>query len=213
MLGKLSLWTPASLRSAGSIQVLGWGVVLGVSSPLQSHLKWFSSFLHWISQSFLLKHMPLTTFFLPVVCASRTVSIPPLHAPWYTHTHFPILSKLPDPWVPTPENPPSRLFKWTVILVTLLRQGTSTRRTGDTRVFQGLAQNLVKWGQVCISVTLYILFGYLPLSPTDPPNGTLLKRPSATKAHTQWSKYLSFFPSFVSVTKYVHTGLSEFKFL
>lgn len=145
--------------------------------------------------------MPLTTFFLPMVCASRTASTPPLPAPWYRHTHFPILSKLLGPWVPTPANPPSRLFKWTVILVTLLRQGTSTRWTGDTRVFQSLAQNLVKWGQVCISLTLYILFGYLPLSPTDPPNGILLKRPSATKAHTQWSKYFSFFPSLVSVTK------------
>ena len=175
----------------------------GGFSPVQSHLRWFSSFLRCISQSFLLKHMPLTTFFLPMVCASRTASTPPLPAPWHRHTHFPVLSKLLGPWVPTPANPPSRLFKGTVILVTLLRQGTSTRRTGDTRVFQSLAQNLVKWGQVCISLTLYILFGYLPLSPTDPRNGILLKRPSATKAHTQWSKYFSFFPSLVSVTKCV----------
>lgn len=146
--------------------------------------------------------MPLAIFFLPRVYAGTTVS-PPLRDQLYGHAHFPILLRLPGPRVSNPENPPSRLFKWTVIPITLLRLETSIRLTGDSWVFQRLAQSLANRGQVSISLTLYILFGYPPLSPTDPPNGIVLKRPSATNTHTQWSKYFSFFPSLVSVTKYV----------
>ena len=61
----------------------------------------------------------------------------------------------------------------------------------------------VKWSQVSISLTLNILFEYSPLSPTDPWNVILLKKPSAINAPTQWSKYFSFFPSLVSATKNV----------
>lgn len=82
---------------------------------------------------------------------------------------FPILCKLLGFWASNPANDPSRLFKWIVIPVTVLRMGTSPCLTGEAWVFQALAQGLVKWGQVSISLTLYILLGFPPLSPLDPP--------------------------------------------
>lgn len=107
--------------------------------------------------------MPLAIFFLPRVYAGTTGS-PPLHDRWYGHTHFPILFRLPGPWVSNPANPPSRLFKWTVIPVTLLRLETSTHLTGEAWVFQALAQSLVNEAKF-LSLWLYIFYLDILLSP------------------------------------------------
>lgn len=107
--------------------------------------------------------MPLAIFFLPRAYAGTTGSLP-LHDRWYRHTHFPILFSLPGSWVSNRAIPPSRLFKCTVISVTLLRLGTSTRLTGDAWVFQGLAQSPVNEAKI-LSLWLYIFYLDIFLSP------------------------------------------------
>lgn len=129
------------------------------------------------------RHMPLAIFFLPRVYAGTTGS-PPLHDRWYGHTHFPILFRLPGPGFPTQQILPADCL--------MNCHPRHTAQTGNLYPLDWRRMGVPRFGtkpckrgQVSISLTLYILFGYPPFSPTDPSNGILLKKPSATNAHTQ----------------------------
>lgn len=148
--------------------------------------------------------MPFTwvsdpNYVLPTrVCPGPTGSLL-LHDQWHKHIHFPTLYQCPGSWVSIPANCTSRLFKWTVMLLSVEPFPTWL---GDTLVFQRLAQHPLIRGQIFISLTLYILLGYpLFLPPLTHFQWNAAEGTICHKCRTQRSKYFSFFLSLVSVTK------------